>query len=99
MEIINFWAALVLLGVGWNFMYIGATTLLTETYRPSERAKAQGANDATVFLLMATSSFSSGLLLETNGWQLLNWLAVPFMTVVGLAVLWLMTQRRTALAV
>ena len=97
-DVANFWAALVLLGVGWNFMYIGATTLLTETYHPSERAKAQGANDAFVFLTMATSSFASGMLLETNGWQLLNWLAVPFMAAVGVAVLWLMTQRRAALA-
>ena len=48
---------------------------------------------------MATSSFSSGMLLQTNGWQLLNWLAVPFMAAVGIAVLWLMTQRRTAFAV
>jgi len=98
-EIIHFWAALVLLGIGWNFMYIGATTLLTETYLPAERAKAQGANDAMVFLVMVASSLSSGMLLETNGWQLLNWLAVPFMAVVGIAVLWLLMQRRTALAV
>jgi MFS family permease len=97
-DVPNFWAALVLLGVGWNFLYIGATTLLTESYRPAERAKAQGVNDMLIFLTMASSSFSSGLLLETNGWQLLNWLAVPFMAAVGIAVLWLMTQRRPALA-
>jgi hypothetical protein len=48
---------------------------------------------------MVASSFASGMLLETNGWQLLNWLAVPFMAAVGFAVLWLMMQRRTALAV
>jgi MFS family permease len=98
-DIPNFWAALVLLGVGWNFMYIGATTLLTETYRPAEKAKAQGVNDMCIFITMATSSFSSGLLLETNGWQLLNWLAVPFMAAVGIALLWLMTKRRPILAV
>jgi MFS family permease len=98
-DVANFWAALVLLGVGWNFMYIAATALLTETYRPAERAKAQGANDAIVFITMATSSFSSGMLLQTNGWQLLNWLAVPFMAAVGIAVLWLMTRRRPLLAI
>jgi len=93
-EVANFWAALVLLGVGWNFLYIGATALLTETYRPAEKAKAQGANDMLIFLVMATSSFSSGLLLETNGWQLLNYLAIPFVAAIGFAVLWLMTRRR-----
>lgn len=98
-DVPNFWAALVLLGVGWNFMYIGATSLLTETYRPAERAKAQGINDMLIFLTMATSSFASGLLLESNGWQILNWLAVPFMALVGAAVLWLMMRRRPALAV
>lgn len=95
----NFWTALLVLGVGWNFMYIGATTLLTETYRPAEKAKAQGVNDLCIFLTMASSSFSSGLLLETDGWQLLNWLAVPFMGAVGIALLWLMARRRPALAV
>lgn len=93
-DVPNFWAALVLLGVGWNFLYIGATALLTETYRPAEKAKAQGANDLVIFLIMATSSFSSGLLLETNGWQLLNYLAIPFVAIIAAAVLWLMTKRR-----
>jgi MFS family permease len=97
-DVPNFWAALFLLGVGWNFLYIGATALLTETYRPAEKAKAQGANDLVIFLIMATSSFSSGLLLETNGWQLLNYLAIPFVAVIGVAVLWLMTKRRVPAA-
>ena len=60
-DVAHFWAALVLLGVGWNFLYIGATALLTETYRPAERAKAQGANELFIFLTMASSSFSSGM--------------------------------------
>jgi MFS family permease len=97
-DVPNFWAALFLLGVGWNFLYIGATALLTETYRPAEKAKAQGANDLVIFLIMASSSFSSGLLLETNGWQLLNYLAIPFVAVIGVAVLWLMTKRRVPAA-
>jgi len=90
----NFWLALVLLGVGWNFLYIGGTTLLTETYRPAEQAKAQGANDMLIFVTMAVSSFSSGMLLEVNGWQMLNYLAIPFVVAVGVAVLWLMALRR-----
>ena len=59
-SVAQFWWSLVLLGVGWNFLYIGGTTLLTETYRPEERAKAQGANDQAIFIMMAISSFTSG---------------------------------------
>jgi len=55
----QFWWSLVVLGVGWNFLYIGGTTLLTETYRPEERAKAQGTNDQAIFIMMAISSFTS----------------------------------------
>ncbi len=95
-EVANFWWSLVLLGVGWNFLYIGATALLTETYHPPEKAKAQGANDLFIFLTMATSSFSSGMILETNGWQTLNYAAIPFVLAMGVAVLWLMTKRRGA---
>ncbi|TMH39065.1 MAG: MFS transporter, partial [Betaproteobacteria bacterium] len=73
----HFWFALVLLGVGWNFLYIGGTTLITEACTPPERAKTQGANDLIIFVVMATSSFSSGLLLEKSGWQMLNYLALP----------------------
>ena len=90
----NFWFALVLLGVGWNFLYIGGTTLITETYRPSEKAKAQGANDLAIFLVMATSSLASGILLDRNGWETLNYLAIPFVVAIMLALLWLMARRR-----
>jgi MFS family permease len=94
----DFWLALVLLGVGWNFLYIGATTLITETCAPSERAKTQGANDSIIFIVMATSSFSSGVLIEKNGWQVLNTLALPFITAAGIAILWLLFRRRAAVA-
>jgi len=90
----NFWFALVLLGIGWNFLYIGGTTLITETYRPSEKAKAQGANDLAIFLVMATSSSASGILLNRNGWETLNYLAIPFVAAIALALLWLMAKRR-----
>ncbi len=93
-DVANFWFALVLLGVGWNFLFIGGTTLITETYRPEERAKAQGANDLAMFIIMATSSFASGLVLEASGWSTLNYLAIPFVAGVGLAVAWLMLRRR-----
>lgn len=97
-EVAHFWWALVLLGVGWNFLYIGATALLTETYHPPEKAKAQGANELCILLTMATSSFSSGLILETNGWQMLNYAAIPFVVAMGIGVAWLTTKRRGAVA-
>lgn len=82
-EISNFWWALVLLGVGWNFMYVGGTTLLTEAYRPSEKAKAQGANEMTIFAVQAIASLSSGVLVNTRGWDTLNYVALPAILLAG----------------
>lgn len=73
----HFTVALFLLGVGWNFMYTGATTLLTTTYRASEKNRVQGFNDACVFAVMATSSLSSGALVHLQGWNLINAMSVP----------------------
>jgi predicted MFS family arabinose efflux permease len=96
--IVNFWWALVLLGVGWNFMYIGGTTLLTETYRPSEKAKAQGFNEITVFTVQALSALSSGVLVNTRGWEVLNYVALPFILIAATAIAWLALWRRSSLA-
>jgi MFS family permease len=93
----HFVAALVLLGVGWNFMYTGGTTLLTETYRPAEKAKTQGANDFAVFATMGVSSFSSGALVSLAGWERMNVAALPVLAIVAVAVLWL-ARRRAAVA-
>jgi len=90
----NFWGALVLLGVGWNFMFIGGTTLLTECHVASERAKVQGANDLAIFITMAASSLSSGLLFTLHGWELMNKLAIPVLLLAGGAMLWLALLRR-----
>ncbi len=90
----HFWVALVLLGMGWNFMYIGGTTLLTETYRPAEKAKAQGANEMTIFGVLAVSSFASGVLVNTAGWRILNFVALPLLTAAALAILGLAVLRR-----
>ena len=87
LAVANFWWSLVLLGVGWNFLYIGATTLLTETYRPEERAKAQGANETAIFAMMALSSFSSGMIVTNAGWEKVNYAATPLIAVVILALL------------
>ena len=98
-SVAHFWFALVLLGIGWNFLYVGGTALLTQTYRPSEQAKAQGANDLAIFLVMATSSSVSGMLLNRNGWEMLNYLAMPFVLAIVLALAWLMARRRAPVAV
>lgn len=86
-EVMHFWIALMLIGVGWNFMYVGGTTLLTETHTPSERAKVQGANDMAIFITMAISSASSGWLFSARGWEVMNYGAVPFLLVTGAAIL------------
>ena len=90
----HFWWALVLLGVGWNFLYIGGTTLLTETYRPEERAKAQGANDQAIFIMMAMSSLTSGLTVTTAGWERVNLFALPLVAVVAVAIVWYALRQR-----
>jgi MFS family permease len=94
----HFWVALVLLGIGWNFLYIGGTTLLTDACSPAERAKTQGANDSIIFLTTMLTSFGSGVLIDAKGWEVLNWLALPFVTVAAAAVLWLLARRRIAAA-
>ncbi len=94
----NFWFALVLLGIGWNFLYIGGTTLLTETYQPAERAKCQGLNDLVIFLTQAVTSLASGWLLERGGWATVNYLAMPLLVVMGVAILWLIVRRRALAA-
>jgi MFS family permease len=95
----HFLVALALLGVGWNFMYTGGTTLLTESYAPAEKARAQGANDFAVFATMGVSSFSSGALVSVAGWDRMNMLALPVLAVVVAAVVWLARLRRAPAAV
>jgi predicted MFS family arabinose efflux permease len=90
----NFWWSMVLLGVGWNFLYIGGTTLLTETYRPEERAKAQGANDQCIFIMMAVSSFTSGMTVTSAGWARVNIMALPLVGAVVAALIWFALRRR-----
>ena len=90
----NFWWSLVLLGVGWNFLYIGATTLLTETYRPEERAKAQGANEFAIFAMMAMSSFASGMIVTSAGWEKVNYAATPLIAIVIMALAFLFLKEK-----
>lgn len=90
----SFAVALVLLGVGWNFMYVGGTALLTETYSPAERGKAQAFNDMTIFAIATACSFIAGQLLEALGWQRMNLLLVPWLIVAATGVGWLAVWRR-----
>ncbi len=92
-SVAHFWFSLVLLGLGWNFMFVGGSALVTEAYQPQEKAKAQGLHDLLVFCTTATSSFSSGLLLKANGWNILNYVAMPFLAIVTIAIVWLMLKR------
>ena len=82
----HFWLALFLVGLGWNFMFIGGTTLLTDTYRPSERAKAQALNELLVFGSVAVASLSSGVLLQVFGWNAVNYGALPLLVIAVLAL-------------
>ncbi len=91
--LMQFWGGLVLVGLGWNFLYIGATTLLTESYRPEERAKAQGLNDSLVFGLVALTSFGSGWLQSHYGWAAVNLAGLPPLALVILGLLWLRGRR------
>jgi MFS family permease len=92
--VVNFWWALFVLGVGWNFMYVGGSALLTECHTPAERAKTQAANDLMVFITMAISSMSSGMLLNASGWHAVNYGTIPFLLLALSATLWLIWMRR-----
>ena len=94
----SFAGALVLLGVGWNFLYVGGTTLLTTTYTAAERGRAQAANDLSVFVVGLLSSLSAGALLDAAGWQMTNLLLVPWLAAAALALLGLAWTRRQAAA-
>lgn len=97
-EFLHFLSGLVLLGVGWNFLFIGGTTLLTEAYQPAERAKTQAAHDFLMFGSVSLASFSAGGLLNAWGWQSVNLTVFPFLGAALIAVLGLaQIRRRTAM--
>jgi predicted MFS family arabinose efflux permease len=86
-EFLNFLSALILLGVGWNFAFIGGTTLLTQTYHPSEQMKVQAINEFAVFGLVAMATLSAGWLYDRFGWVTLNLTVVPFLVIALLSTL------------
>jgi MFS family permease len=95
-SVMHFWWALTLLGVGWNFLFIGGTALLTETYRPEEKAKAQGFNDFLIFAVQGVTSLASGVLITGEGWNTLNLIAIPAVAVTAVATLMLWWRQRNA---
>jgi len=97
-EVAHYLSALVLLGLGWNLLYVGGSTLLTETYRPSERAKVQGLNDFLIVGVGAISSFSAGALVETFGWRGLNLAVVPLLALAAAVILGASAFRKRAIA-
>ncbi len=87
-ELINYWSALVLLGVGWNFMFVAGTTMVTETYQPAEKAIVQGVNDFLVFGTAALCSLLSGVLQTSFGWETVNLSAIPLLMIVLVSLFW-----------
>ncbi|NOK32051.1 MFS transporter [Corallococcus exercitus] len=94
--VMQFLVALVLLGVGWNFLFIGGTTLFTEAYRPEEKTTVQSTMDFCIYSTMAVTSFASGALITTRGWEYLNWGSLIPMGALAVALVYLATQRRAA---
>ncbi|MCC6709585.1 MAG: MFS transporter [Gammaproteobacteria bacterium] len=97
-SVAHFVAALVLVGMGWNFMYTGGTVLLAESHTAAEKASAQGANDFLVFAVMGVSSASSGALVASAGWTFMNWAALVVLTLTAGMVLWYARVRPTLAA-
>lgn len=93
-ELHHFIVALFLLGVGWNFLFTGSTTLSLTAYAPEERDRAQGALNFCVFATLALTSFASGVLVTTQGWQLLNVGSLVPVVLTGAALLWLARRKR-----
>ncbi|MGB0855243.1 MAG: MFS transporter [Pikeienuella sp.] len=95
----HFFGALILLGLGWNFGFIGATDMLTSTHEPAERAKVQGLNDFLVFGMVTIASLSSGVLLNgfddvVSGWNAVNIAEAPFLALAAAALVWLIIKER-----
>ncbi len=95
-SISGYWMALVLLGIGWNFMFIGATTLLHEVWRPAEKGRVQGINDTLVYSISTMAALSAGVLYSRAGWQATNLFSLPLsLLAVGL-IIYLMLKRRNS---
>ncbi len=96
----NFYVALIFLGLGWNFGFVGATSLLADSHAPHERGRVQGLNDMMVFGCVTIASLASGGLMNCsggtpiNGWNAVNYAMIPFLLLAGAALIWLVNQNR-----
>ena len=89
----HFWSALVLLGLGWNFLFVGGTTLLTECYSDLEKSRTQAANDFIVFSTVSVTALSSGAIHHHLGWSIVNYCVLPLITCCAISALWLIKNR------
>ncbi|KAB0571489.1 MFS transporter [Brucella pituitosa] len=96
LDLTHFWISLILLGIGWNFGFIGATAMVAECHTPEERGKAQGANDFLVFGTVACASFFAGSLLHSSGWQTINWLIFPAVALILVPLVWQSARKQRA---
>ena len=101
-DLLNFYGALFLLGIGWNFGYIGATSMLAGAHSVAERSRVQGMNDFAVFGLVTVASVSSGGLMNCwggdpqTGWAAVNWAMIPFLSLAGAALIWFALRKPEA---
>ena len=93
-EVMHYWWALVLLGIGWNFLFVGGTALLVDTYQPVERFKAQAVNEFSVFGVSAAASLLAGSLIQTWGWNTVLWSTAPLL--IGLLLVLVPFARQPA---
>jgi MFS family permease len=97
-ELYQFWWGLVMLGIGWNFMFIGGTSMLGQCHTPAEKAKVQGLNDFMVFSTVTVASFSAGAIFHYFGWIEVNLSVLPLIAIVIVLLLWLMRHNRPVAA-
>jgi MFS family permease len=84
----GYWFSLVMLGVGWNFLFVSGTALLITCYKESEKYRAQGFNDFMVFGFQALASLSAGWLLSTTSWKIINLMSLPFLGLLLVVIWW-----------
>lgn len=94
LDLTHFYLSLILLGIGWNFGFIGATAMVADAHSEAERSRAQGLNDFAVFGTVALLSFSSGALMQASGWHLINLMIFPFIALVLAPLVWFAARRR-----
>jgi MFS family permease len=85
---LHFWTGLIVLGIGWNFGFVGASALVLETHRDEERTRVQSFNDFLIFGTMALGSFASGGLLTSYGWNMVNWVVFPPVLLALAVLIW-----------